>query len=413
MMTIEPGDQGTNVRGIGNYLFGLGVNGPGIRTYPYSTNFAVNPHTYRHTRTEFVPHGVGSVWTIMLWEATWELIADHGFDPDIYNENGTAGNQVMFQLVTEGMKLTPCSPGFVDARDAVLAADVSIYGGTHLSALWEAFARRGLGVNASQGSSNTNSDNTENFATPGVTLSLQPDNPPVVVARGDDVDFDATFTIAAGGPSSIEYWSEATLPGGQVRRVFGPATLNVVPGTSVTLQLAQTVPNNAPLGDYVYTMKVGDYPNTVVAADAFDATVVAAARRAEGEATDEWQLRDQQGNLLADGSVLDLRRAGEPAAGAPATASSAGLPEGPALHAPYPNPFAGRTTVRYEVSVAGPVRVAVYDVLGREVAVLAYGAHEPGQFTAVLDGQAFPAGVYLVRMSAPGFVQTQRVTLLQ
>ncbi|HEX8386900.1 MAG TPA: M36 family metallopeptidase, partial [Rubricoccaceae bacterium] len=79
---------------------------------------------------------------------------------------GPAGNQVALSLVTEALRLTPCRPGFVSARDAILQADGLLYGGAHTPLLWSAFARRGLGAGASQGSAATNADNVENFGTP-------------------------------------------------------------------------------------------------------------------------------------------------------------------------------------------------------------------------------------------------------
>ncbi|NND63846.1 MAG: HYR domain-containing protein [Flavobacteriaceae bacterium] len=181
IMTIEPGDLGTDPRGVGTYLFGQGAGGPGIRPFPYSTDFAVNPQTYDDIKTAAVPHGVGSVWSSILWEVTWELIGDHGFDPDIYNFTGNvnldAGNVQAFALVTEAMKLQPCSPGFVDGRDAIFAADVALYGGANECALWDAFARRGLGISADQGSSGSRSDGTEAFDTPsGVAMFTAPDD---------------------------------------------------------------------------------------------------------------------------------------------------------------------------------------------------------------------------------------------
>ncbi len=170
VLTIEPGDIGTDERGVGTYLFGQGAGGPGIRPFPYSTDMAVNPQTYDHIKTAAVPHGVGSVWATMLWELTWELVDDHGWDANIYNFTGNtnldAGNIVAMALITEGMKLQPCSPGFVDGRDAILAADVAIYGGVNECTIWDAFAKRGLGVSANQGSSGSRSDGTEAFDTP-------------------------------------------------------------------------------------------------------------------------------------------------------------------------------------------------------------------------------------------------------
>ena len=70
MLTMRTGDAGPNSRGIGTWLFGQPPTGPGIRQYPYSTNLAVNPHTYDNIKTAAVPHGVGSVWCAMLWEVT-------------------------------------------------------------------------------------------------------------------------------------------------------------------------------------------------------------------------------------------------------------------------------------------------------------------------------------------------------
>jgi subtilisin-like proprotein convertase family protein len=164
MMTIEPADAGPDARPIGTWLTGSGPNGASIRTYDYSTDFTVNPHTYDDIMTESIPHGVGSVWAAMLWEMTWELIDTNGFDADIYN--GIGGNNIALALVTEGMKLQPCSPGLVDGRDAIIAADQAIYGGAHLCEIWEAFARRGLGFSANQGSSGSRSDGTEAFDLP-------------------------------------------------------------------------------------------------------------------------------------------------------------------------------------------------------------------------------------------------------
>lgn len=176
VLTIEPGDTGVDSRGVGTYLFGESAGGPGIRPFPYSTDLGVNPHTYDDIGSVSVPHGVGSVWAQMLWEVTWSLIDTYGFDADIHNFNGDialdGGNVMALALVMEGMKLQVCNPGFVDGRDAIFAADIAIYGGANECLLWDAFAKRGLGVSASQGSSNSVNDGTEAFDTPSGVASL-------------------------------------------------------------------------------------------------------------------------------------------------------------------------------------------------------------------------------------------------
>lgn len=178
IMTIEAGDTGPDIRGIGTYALDQPVTGPGIRPSPYSTDFAINNYTYGATNSGLSqPHGIGFVWCTILWEMTWDLIDVYGLDPDIYN--GTGGNNIAMQLVLDGLKLTACNPGFVDGRDAIILADQLNNGGANFDLLWGAFARRGLGYSADQGSSSSRSDQTEAFDLPvdinlGVNLILQP-----------------------------------------------------------------------------------------------------------------------------------------------------------------------------------------------------------------------------------------------
>lgn len=176
MMQIKSGDQATDARGIGTFVASEPINGGGIRQYPYTTDMSVNPFTFGDTNgmwytsngTQYVDvHSVGSVWATMLWDLTWAYINKYGFDSDKYN--GTGGNNKVMQLILDAMKLQPCNPSFVTGRDAIIAADQATTGGQDYCMIWEVFARRGLGVNASSG---TNSgiaginDQTEDFTEP-------------------------------------------------------------------------------------------------------------------------------------------------------------------------------------------------------------------------------------------------------
>jgi subtilisin-like proprotein convertase family protein len=222
LLTMVDGTTRETPRGFGSYAFFsiFGMNG--ARTQPYSTDFAINNYTYDSIKTEVAPHGVGSVWAEMLWEMTWELIDLHGFSTDFYNGNG--GNNVALALVTEGLKLQPASSGFVDGRDAILLADQAIYGGANQCAIWNAFARRGLGYSAIQGSSASKTDGTEAFDLPptfsgldvidevclsdGIQLGLSGGNPaggfydgPGVTDDGNGSTF--TFDPSIGGPGLV------------------------------------------------------------------------------------------------------------------------------------------------------------------------------------------------------------------
>ncbi len=83
------------------------------------------------------------------------------------------------------------------------------------------------------------------------------------------------------------------------------------------------------------------------------------------------------------------------------------------LGSAYPNPSRARVTVPLTLDAAAEVRVAVYDVLGREVAVLVDEALEPGAHEVTLDAAALPSGVYLVRLVAGDAVATRRITVLR
>ncbi|MFV8441049.1 T9SS-dependent M36 family metallopeptidase [Flavobacterium sp. LB2P44] len=182
MMQIKPGDFSGAKRGIGTFVSSEPTDGKGIRDYPYSTDRAINPMTYNFTNNyQFLDsdnveqtsvHGVGSVWATMLWDLSWAYINKYGFDNNKYS--GLGGNNKLMQIVLDGIKLQPCSPSFIDARDAIIAADQAITGGKDFCMIWEVFASRGLGVNASAGDRNKGNDQVEDYTRPanGANCSL-------------------------------------------------------------------------------------------------------------------------------------------------------------------------------------------------------------------------------------------------
>lgn len=82
----------------------------------------------------------------------------------------------------------------------------------------------------------------------------------------------------------------------------------------------------------------------------------------------------------------------------------------------YPNPFNPSTVIGYRTSGAHggtPVRLAVYDVIGREVAVLVNGRMPAGNHRVAFDGSGLASGVYIIRLTASGEVRTGRMLLLK
>jgi hypothetical protein len=109
-------------------------------------------------------------------------------------------------------------------------------------------------------------------------------------------------------------------------------------------------------------------------------------------------------------------------AGTEAYAESArhGIPLEPlafALAPAYPNPFAHTATVEYHIAERADVRLEVFDLLGRRVAVLADGVHDAGRYTARWDGSmggaSAASGIYVYRLRAGSFTASNKLVLLR
>ncbi|MFA6026315.1 MAG: T9SS type A sorting domain-containing protein, partial [Ignavibacteriaceae bacterium] len=90
-----------------------------------------------------------------------------------------------------------------------------------------------------------------------------------------------------------------------------------------------------------------------------------------------------------------------------------GMPTEFSLAQNYPNPFNPTTSLQYAVSSKQLVTIKVFDMLGREVAVLVNGEKEPGTYTAEFSTTGLASGTYLYRMQAGGFVQTKKMVVLK
>jgi PKD repeat protein len=91
----------------------------------------------------------------------------------------------------------------------------------------------------------------------------------------------------------------------------------------------------------------------------------------------------------------------------------AGLPASYMLEQNYPNPFNPTTVVSYQLPVAGPVKLVLYDLIGREVGVLVNERKEPGSYDVKFDAAGLASGVYLYRLTAGSFVQTRKMLVIK
>lgn len=168
MLQLKPGDLKTDRKTIATFVYNQPVTGGGIRPYPYTTDMTLNPQTYNYTNTPIPAdpdntsyrYKMGDFWATVLWDLNWAYIEKYGYDNNIYT--GTGGNNKVMKLVLDGIKGQPCSPGIVQGRDALLAAAAA----GDKCMIWQVFARRGVGVNASSGNTNTPDDQVEDFSVP-------------------------------------------------------------------------------------------------------------------------------------------------------------------------------------------------------------------------------------------------------
>jgi extracellular elastinolytic metalloproteinase len=225
--------DGTKARPLGVYVVGQPINAGGIRLKPYSTDMAIDPATYTNlgdaTYCSEI-HNIGEIWCAAIWDMTWNIIQQEGnINTDIFNASGAGGNSIALKLVVEGLRLQACPPGFLDSRNAILTADANLYGGAHYCAIWNAFARRGMGWSASQGSALSCTDQTPAFDLPPVpAISVQPANSSVCEGA------NATFTVTATGGNLKYKWQVSTNNGNTWNDVVPAATTNTLTLTSVT-----------------------------------------------------------------------------------------------------------------------------------------------------------------------------------
>jgi hypothetical protein len=129
----------------------------------------------------------------------------------------------------------------------------------------------------------------------------------------------------------------------------------------------------------------------------------------------DYRFRDAQVPFAADSLTYRLRQIdldGTAHLHAPVTLARA-VPDRLTFRAPSPNPVTGTTTLHYVLPAAGPMRLAVYNVLGQEVAVLAQGREPAGRVERHVDLGRLPSGAYFVRLTAGGQHRTQRLTVVR
>jgi hypothetical protein len=83
------------------------------------------------------------------------------------------------------------------------------------------------------------------------------------------------------------------------------------------------------------------------------------------------------------------------------------------LGSAYPNPFNPSTNISLDISNAGNVNVAIYNLMGQSISTLSEGYMDAGSYTLTWDASSHVSGMYLVRAETAGSVSTQKLLLIK
>jgi hypothetical protein len=232
---------------------------------------------------------------------------------------------------------------------------------------------------------------------PLVEITLAADPPPIVL-QGESFTFGITLTSHLPNEFPVDVWSKVTLPDGSVSRIIARVNnIPMGPGTVIEVpEVHQAVPVSAPIGWYTYHVRVGNY-GSVVDVDAFDFYVRQQVDGASG--ADGWDVFGFEEAVLAnDGEAGEL----------------AELPTEFTVSEAYPNPFNAMTRFTVTLPEAAGLTVAVYNVMGQRVVVLADGYMDAGRHQFSVEAYNLSSGVYFLRAEATGQgVQVRKLALIR
>jgi Fungalysin metallopeptidase (M36) len=201
----------------------------GIRTRPFSTKVSVNDLSYAdYGRVIAGPevHADGEIWVQAMWELRSRLVKRFG-----YNE----GRRRVAQLMIDAMKRAPANASYVDMRDALVAADRANYAGEDVNAIWEAFARRGLGYMAATNNGSSlrvlpSQDLPSPLGKVRFFENVYYDGEPLRISVGDENNPDASVSLRVETSSGDRETLALPRAGSTYRMTLTPTSGALAPG---------------------------------------------------------------------------------------------------------------------------------------------------------------------------------------
>jgi|GEM_PF-7101208 len=237
----------------------------------------------------------------------------------------------------------------------------------------------------------------ENEVQPWFIAADPVDSVIVIPPAGGNFDYDVSVKNLIGSDANTDIWIQITGPGTTITQ--GPISRTISAGQTISTTLSQGIPSGAPAGSYNLAFSTGTFP-VALFIDSFSFTKTAAAGPSSDQIVKTWAstLKSMPGKSPPDiaNELLKSESNSSLASGSVAT---------DALLRNYPNPFTEATKIDYSTATPGLVRLLVYDMLGREVAVLENGWRSSGRHTVRFDAGNLPGGMYLYKLNAGGTVK--------
>jgi hypothetical protein len=229
---------------------------------------------------------------------------------------------------------------------------------------------------------------------PPVQVLVRPREIPYLIpAEGGTLEFTIRGKNRELVALTITFWCDVTLPDCTIYGpVLGPLDLTIPPGETLVRDRRQNVPAVAPMGVYYFNAYAILGADTSKDSFMWGKLGVGVWRLGNGKWANTGEafktvLTEEQripNNIPNDFNV-----------------------------SLYPNPFNAGAKISYTLPETEHIRIAIYDLSGREVSILVEGIINAGMNEAVFDGSELPCGIYFVKLQTAEFQKTQKIVLLK
>jgi hypothetical protein len=212
----------------------------------------------------------------------------------------------------------------------------------------------------------------------------------VIPAAGGYLRYNLIANNLNASAVNFDAWTELKLPNNtMIPQILRP-NITLGAGGNLTRAIAQNVPATSPAGYYYLYFYVGNH-TTLQIYDSDYMYFYKSTTDEGGPIVDNWNIQEEE----------------IPADVVPFTTSAF------KLNSPAPNPFNPETSISFTLNEAVQIELAIYDVTGREIAVLENSYLYAGNYERIFNGADLPSGMYFVHLRVGNEVQTAKMLLMK